>query len=346
MSQNHTAKKALGTPEPTGWGLAFTLLKRWGPRIFGILLFVFVLYKVGIDKIWTALSTADWRPMVPSVLATVPFILVKAWRWSGLARGLGAPKISSWEAFRLYSIGLWWGQATPGQAGDFVKAWYLKRRGADLAAGLTSCLLDRLLDFVALFALSGIALFVYAGSGSSGILVAIAFIVVCAVIAAVVTERWRTPLINFFARLTPPRLREWLSGISLLQSLAALQLDARELVPALGWTVASWVLSIGRVWLCFIAVGVHLPAADFMILTMLQTLAALISIGGVGTRDAVLLLFLRRYGYEDGQAIAISFLILGLNLANILPGFLLWLRDPTPREATLAPGGEQGGAPA
>ena len=58
---------------------------------------------------------------------------------------------------------------------------------------------------------------------------------------------------------------------------------------------------------------------------------ALISIGGIGTRDAVLLLFLRRYGYDDGQAIAISFLILGLNIANIFPGFLLWFRDPVPR---------------
>ena len=74
-----------------------------------------------------------------------------------------------------------------------------------------------------------------------------------------------------------------------------------------------------------------LPIADFLILTLLQTLAALISIGGVGTRDAVLVAFLDRYGYSGGQAIAISFLILGLNLVNILPGFLFWLRDPLPR---------------
>jgi uncharacterized protein (TIRG00374 family) len=330
-----------------------SLAKSWGPRILGILLFLFVLNRVGVERIWTALRGADPWPLIPSFLATVPFIAVKGWRWAGLAAGLGTPVLSRLESFRLYSIGLWWGQATPGQAGDFVKAWYLRRRGAELAPALTSCILDRLFDFVALFGLGALALVAYADGGGSTILVVVALGIVCAAIAAVVTERWRTPLLNILARFTPRPLRERLAAIPLLRSLAELQLDARHLLPALGWTIASWVVSVGRVWLCFIAVGVHLPFADFMILTLLQTLAALISIGGIGTRDAVLLLFLRQYGYDDGQAVAISFLILGLNLANILPGFLFWFRDPVPRgdpsaeEAstptgpTLAPAGER-----
>ena len=338
----HTIVNATATPRPpeqpatpplSGREKALAFAKRWGPRLLGIALFVFVLRTVGVGRVWSALRGADPWPLIPSVLATIPFIAVKSWRWAGLATGLGTPTIRWLEAFRLYAIGLWWGQATPGQAGDFVKAWYLKRNGAELAPALTSCVLDRLFDFVALFALSAIALFAYAGGGGSAILVTVALLLVCAAIGAVVTERWRTPLLKMLARLTPRPLRERLAGIALLRSLAELQLDARQLLPALGWTTASWIVSVGRVWLCFIAVGVNLPFADFMILTMLQTLAALISIGGIGTRDAVLLLFLRRYGYDDGQAIAISFLILGLNLANILPGFLLWLRDPVPRDA-------------
>jgi len=305
--------------------------KRWGPRILGILLFVFVLRTVGVGRVWTALREADPWPLIPAFLATIPFIAVKAWRWAGLAMGLGIFRIGPLEALRLYSIGIWWGQATPGQAGDFVKAWYLRRQGAALAPALTSCILDRLFDFVALFALSGLALFAYAGGDQSVILVIVLFALVCFMIAAVVTERWRTPLLAFLARLTPRPIRERLAGIELLRSLTELQLDARQLLPALAWTAASWIVSVGRVWLCFIALGVNLPLADFMIVVMLQTLAGLISVGGVGTRDAVLVAFLARYGYDGGQAVAISFLILGLNFANIIPGFLLWLRNPVPQ---------------
>lgn len=323
----------------TSQGGVVAWAKRWGPRIVGVLLFIVVLRSVGVGRVWLALRDADPWPLLPAFLATIPFIAVKGWRWAGLAAGLGTPRIGPGEALRLYSIGLWWGQATPGQAGDFVKAWYLRRQGAELAPALTSCILDRLFDFVALFALSGFALFAYAGGGQSMILVVVAFALVCGMIAAVVTERWRVPLLAFLARLTPRPIRERLAGIALLRSLAELRLDARQLLPALAWTLASWIVSVGRVWLCFIAVGVNLPLPDFLIVVMLQTLAGLISIGGIGTRDAVLVAALARYGYDGGQAVAISFLILGLNFANILPGFLLWLRDPVPRAEPTASDG-------
>jgi len=341
-TETSTQPTNASAPPPSGKSALLSFAKSWGPRILGILLFVFVLRTVGVGRIWTALRGADPWPLIPSFLATIPFIAVKSWRWAGLAAGLGTPTLSRLEAFRLYAIGLWWGQATPGQAGDFVKAWYLRRRGAELAPALTSCILDRLFDFVALFGLGALALIAYAGGGGSTILVIVALAIVCVAIAAVVTERWRTPLLNALARVTPRPIRERLAGVALLRSLAELQLDARHLLPAVGWTTASWIVSVGRVWLCFIAVGVHLPVADFMILTLLQTLAALISVGGIGTRDAVLLLFLRQYGYDDGQAVAISFLILGLNLANILPGFILWFRDPVPRGD---PSAEEGVSP-
>lgn len=313
-----------------GW-LAFA--RKWGPRLVGLLLFVIVLRSVGVGRVWTALREADpWLFLIASV-ALFPFIVVKSLRWAGLAAGLGSARIGWFEAFRLYCIGLWWGQATPGQAGDFVKAWYLRRHGGALAPALTSCILDRLFDFVALFALSGAALFVYADGGRSIVLVVALLALVVGAIAAIVTERWRTPLLAFLARLTPRPIRERLAKIELLRSLAELRLDARQLLPATAWTLASWAISLFRVWLCFIALDVRLPFADFMILTLLQAIASLVSIGGVGTRDAVMVAFLDRYGYDGGQAIAISFLILGLNLVNILPGFFFWLRDPVPREA-------------
>ncbi len=319
-------------PARSGWVAS---ARRWVPRLVGLLLFVFVLRSVGVVRVWSALRQADPWPLVPAVLATLPFLAVKSWRWAGLAAGLGTPRLSRWESFRLYAIGIWWGQATPGQAGDFVKAWYLRRQGAELAPALTSCVLDRLFDLVALFALGAVALFAYAGGGQSVVLVVVGLLIVCAAIAAAVTERWRTPLLAILGRLTPRPIRERVAKIALLQSLATLQLDAGQLLPALGWTVGSWVVSVGRLWLCFVALDVRLPFADFLILTVLQTVAGLISIGGIGTRDVVLVAFLAPRGYDGGQAIAISFLILALNLANIIPGFFLWLRDPVPRGVDL-----------
>jgi uncharacterized membrane protein YbhN (UPF0104 family) len=168
------------------------------------------------------------------------------------------------------------------------------------------------------------------GGGRSMALIVFVLLATCVALGGVVTERWRQPALAFLARVTPRAVRERLAGIPALHSLATLRLDARHLLPALGWTVGTWLLSMVRVWLCFIALDVHLPVADFFLVTMLAGTAGIISVAGLGTRDVVMVTYLGRFGYDGGTAIALSFLMLALNLSNIVPGFLLWLREPVP----------------
>ncbi|MGN6362060.1 MAG: lysylphosphatidylglycerol synthase transmembrane domain-containing protein [Thermomicrobiales bacterium] len=312
------------------------LLRRWGPRVLGVALFALVLVSVGPGRVWASLRTANLWLLTPALLLVVPFIATKAWRWAGLAADLALPDLSRWDAFRFYAIGLFAGQATPGQAGDFLKAWYLRSRGAALAPALLSCLLDRLFDIAMLLGLGALALFAYAGGGQSIVLVVLALLAVVVVIALVLTERWRKPVFAALARITPAVIRNRLAANDSLRALAEARLSARQLAPALGWTAVSWMLSLGRVWLCFVALGVHLPLTDFLVATILQGLAALVSIAGLGTRDVVLLTFLARYGYNGGTAVALSFLILIVNMSNVVPGFLVWFRAPVPLRRPIA----------
>jgi uncharacterized protein (TIRG00374 family) len=311
---------------------------RWLVRGLGVALFIGAVVAVGPAKIWDGLRKADPWPLIPAfVLAVVPFIFGKSQRWAGLAHGLGLPRLGVVEAFRLYSIGLWAGQVTPGQAGDFVKAWYLRNRGAAPPAALLSCFLDRLFDLVALLVLTGLALVAVANDGRNVGLIAAVLVATCVMLAAVATDRWRQPLLALLARVTPRAIRERLDAIPAIHSLATLRLDARHLIPALGWTMATWGLSMVRVYLTFLALDVRLPVADFFLVTMLAGSAGIISVGGLGTRDLVLIAYLTRFGYDGGTAVALSFLMLALNLSNIVPGFLLWLREPVPLRQAVEP---------
>jgi uncharacterized protein (TIRG00374 family) len=311
---------------------------RWLVRGLGVALFVGAVVAVGPGKIWDGLRKADPWPLIPAfALAVLPFIFGKSQRWAGLVHGLSLPRLGPVEAFRLYSIGLWAGQVTPGQAGDFVKAWYLRNRGAALPGALLSCFLDRLFDLAALLVLTGFALVAVANDGRNVGLITAVLVATCAMLAAVATDRWRQPLLALLARVTPRRVRERLDAIPALHSLANLRLDARHLIPALGWTAATWALSMVRVWLTFIALDVRLPVADFFLVTMLAGSAGIISVGGLGTRDLVLVAYLSRFNYDGGTALALSFLMLLLNLSNIVPGFLLWLREPVPLRQETAP---------
>jgi glycosyltransferase 2 family protein len=327
-------------PRPSPLGA----LRRWGLQLVGVALFIWVLRSVGPANVWRALRAADPWPIVPAVLVVLPFIYVKGWRWARILAGLG-DTLPLGAACRYYAIGMFAGQATPGQAGDFVKAWYLRSRGVPLAHALLSSLLDRLFDLAVIFALGAVAiLFTVANDARSVALVVAALLVVCAALAAAMTARWRAPLLALLARLTPGPLRARLAGNELLRSLADAQLDARHLAPVLGLTAVAWVMTLGRVYLCFRAVGVSLELFDYLLVAVLILLASLISIGGIGTRDAVLLALLSARHYDRGQAEAISLLILVLNVSNIVPGFLIWLREPLPlrRAAAMGAPGEDG----
>ena len=325
MTKQAAGAEAKGT---AWWRTALS----WLVRGLGLALFIGAVVAVGPAHIWEGLRHADPWPLIPAfVIGVIPFVFGKSLRWAGLVDGLGLPRLRPGEAFRLYAIGLWAGQVTPGQAGDFLKAWYLRGRGAPLPAALLSCFLDRLFDLVALLVLSGCALIAVAGGGGrSMVLIVFVLLATCVALGGIVTEGWRQPVLAFLARVTPRAVRERVEGIPALQSLATLRLDARHLLPAIGWTVGPWLLSMFRVWLCFVALDVRLPVADFFLVTMLAGTAGIISIAGLGTRDVVMVTYLSRFGYGGGTAVALSFLMLALNLSNIVPGFLLWLREPVP----------------
>ena len=136
-------------------------LLRWGLRLLGPALFVYILWRnwnelAGMGRI---LQEIRWLPLILSIILVFPFVLLKGWRWQVILDDLG--QHVPWRKLVLYySLGIFMGAAMPGQAGDFLKAWYLKEEGHDLGAALLSTVIDRIFDMLimALLALSGLYL--------------------------------------------------------------------------------------------------------------------------------------------------------------------------------------------
>ncbi|HRC76797.1 MAG TPA: lysylphosphatidylglycerol synthase transmembrane domain-containing protein, partial [Kouleothrix sp.] len=131
---------------------------RWAIRLIGPALLVLFLWRTDFSRLAEGLARVQIWPLVLSLALFLPFIAVKSWRWNMLMRELGMQPPSLGFAMALYMIGLYLGGTTPGQSGDFVKAWYLRERGQPLAPALFSILLDRLFDFVIMALLALLAL--------------------------------------------------------------------------------------------------------------------------------------------------------------------------------------------
>lgn len=301
----------------------------WGLRLAGTLFFIALLVwldlsgALPVERVWSAFSNADPALVALSIGLYVPFLVVKAARWRLLSADMMMP-ISWADSWRIYSIGLAAGTFTPGQAGDALKAWYLQRAGYPLGRGLGSSVLDRLFDVAGLAALGLLGVAVYGGrfAGQTPALVAWAVLGVLVVVffAWEPTRNWVVSLVS--RRLTRLGLVGQQGDVAPVWTL-----KPANIITASALTIGSFATSIFRVWLLAAALGVWLGPLEVSGFVGLTTAAALVpvSVGGIGTRDAVAALAFTQLGYSPAEGIAVSLLLLLLNAAQAVSGWLVWL---------------------
>ena len=306
--------------------------RTWGIRVGGTLLFVALLVWLDLqgvlplEQLWVALSRADLWLVGLSIGLYVPFLVVKAARWRRLSVDMLMP--FGWrDAWRIYAIGLAAGTFTPGQAGDALKAWYLQRMGHPLGRALGSSIFDRLFDVSALAVLGllGVAVYGQRFAGQTPALVALTLLCLgmVAFFAWNRTREWAVNLVKL--RLSSLTKDE---GLRTKDASAQWSLERRTLITAGLLTVASFATSVFRVWLLAAAVGVWLGPLEVAGFVGLTTAAALVpvTVGGIGTRDVVAALAFTQLGLPASQGIAVSLMILVLNLAQAIAGWVVWLR--------------------
>jgi uncharacterized protein (TIRG00374 family) len=328
---------ALPTP-PT----SEALLRTWGLRIAGTLLFIVLLVWLDLqgvlplEQVWQQLTSANPLLVGLSIALYVPFLAVKTERWRRVSADMLMPL--RWrDAWRIYAIGLAAGTFTPGQAGDALKAWYMQRMGYPLGRALGSSIFDRLFDVAGLAVLGLLGVAVYgqhfAGQIPALIALALACVGMVAFFAWNRTRAWAVKLVKgrlsrLVDRSQESGIRNREGGNTPTSQSSPWSLQSITLVSAGLLTVASFATSIFRVWLLAGALGVWLGPLEVAGFVGLTTAAALVpvSVGGVGTRDVVASLAFQQLGLLATQGFAVSLLILVLNLAQAVTGWGVWLR--------------------
>ncbi len=301
----------------------------WLLRLLGPLLLILFLLNSDIPRLFTILQQAALWPILLALLLMPPFILIKAWRWQYLLRELRL-HLPFRTVAGLYTVAIFWGAVTPGQSGDFARAWYLRERGAPLAPALLSTMIDRLCDLLVMSATATVGilalgqllpnpalrtlLIVGMGSGLT---------MLTAVLAIRTPRQWL--LTRLLPMLLPARLQASLERWN--NQLASLTLHPRLTLVLVVTSLISAAFTFYRLWLLFIALDVYIPLHIVVgvsaLVAVLQVLP--ISIAGVGVRDAALIAVVTApaYGYSQEQALAISVLFLLLTLEHIVIGFIV-----------------------
>lgn len=309
-----------------------SVLKRVGRvaiRLVGPLLLIYFLITTDLAKLWhTLLQTDPWMTALAMVLV-VPFMFLKGWRWQLILDAWQIP-IGIVDATALYTVGIFLGIMTPGQAGDAVKAWYLRQRGESLAAGLASVVLDRLFDVGVMGILAATGLYFFWDVLPGGRVLNVATVVVMLLVVVLgLFVAASTGLRARVLRLAPRALRSRIDA----SAVERMHLTPRRLLLIGVVTVFGLAFTFVRIYLLFLALDTHVPIGPFIALVAIIALVGTASPGGVGTRDVVMVVALSSLlamPATDAQAraIALSTLVLGLTVLNVILGYLVSFRYP------------------
>lgn len=309
-------------------------------RLLGPALLILFLANANLEQLWESLRSARAWPIALSLLLMPPFVLIKSWRWLRLMREMGL-QLDFRTACGLYTVGLFYGATTPGQAGDLLKGVYLHDRGQPLAPAMLSVVLDRLFDLLVMAAFGTLGIFALGrllpGRELQTGLVLVMALGLAALTAVLVARGPRTWMLTValprFAPGFTATLSRWNSQLHGMSLRLALIVELTLL------SLGSAAFTFLRLWLLFLALGldrVPLPVVVGVsaLIAVLQVLP--ISIAGVGVRDAALIAVLLPYGYQTEQALALSALFLLINVQHILVGFILSFWYPLARRSAPA----------
>jgi len=317
------------------WRAFGRIFLRWTLRLLGPALLAYILWqnRNQLATAWTTLRGVRWLPLALSLFLVFPFVLLKGWRWQVILDDLG--QHVPWPKLTLYyALGIFLGVATPGQAGDFLKAWYLKEDGYDLGAALISTVVDRLFDMMlmGLLALSGLYVLwrYFPRVGTVLVLVAMMGGILLA-LSVLLSRRWRNWLIERVLRyLTPASVRRILRERDARAYLDHFFLSWRNVALGTLISLASFSTTFFRLWLLIPALGKSLPFKVFVPTIALVALGSLLSVAGLGTREFILLTILSApgLGWSKGEILGYSALFLCVGLENLVLGLPLYLARP------------------
>ncbi len=308
--------------------------------VIGIVLFLYIIWNMNLLEILSILKNTDMFYLSISIIFIVPIIAVKAFKWKMLMKvyNIDYPFIKSIGAWLVgYSVSL----ITPGRLGDFYRAYYLREK-TSLGKSLTTVMVDRIIDVIVLFSLAliGIVFFAsfYAGYFDLLLSVVVIFILFLLFVFLLTRKGFVIRILRpFFRAMIPDRYKPKLGTVfnDFYKGLGIMRNRKTIIIVSTVLGIIAMLLTIFQYYLMALALNITLPFQFLLMITPITMLleALPVSLSGIGTRDAALVLFFAFIHLTAESAISFSLVILfvGHILLGII-GMLIWFRMPARKE--------------
>jgi len=303
--------------------------------LIGIVLFIYIIYSVGWQKILLTIAKADINFLLISVPFIIPGVIIKAIKWKMVVNRFDK-KFPLMESLKIWLVGLFFGAVTPGRFGDFIKTFYLKNRGVRFGTSLSTIFVDRVMDVLSLVVLSTLGsffiLFIFKRLDISLYLF---FLTAILIIIILILSRKKSML--FFAKpvfnyMVPSKYkRSFKAGFNdFYHALSVLRDSKKVIFVVFALSLFSWLTSYVQAIFIFKSLGADVPYIYLVTFLSTEVLLSLlpISISGFGTREFVYVTLFSLIGITPEVAISFGFINVLFTLLTAFVGLLIWLVKP------------------
>ncbi len=290
--------------------------------LIGVILFIYIVNRIGADKIVDALGEINPILFVLSLSLFIPRIIMSTYVWKRVATVQGI-NVSMPVLIKLNMIGLFYGTVTPLWLGDYIRVPYLHEESNEpLGKCASSVTIDLLIEFVSLFILALIGSVVLIKSFPSLFFIFFSvFVVIISVIVFLKEKKRSEKLFRIVYRLLiPERLRP-----SMENEFNAFYRDMpplKSLVIPLLIGIASYTLYFIQIYVVALSFSIKIPVTTFILIYSVAALIGLIpiTVSGLGTREAALIHIFSIYGIPSNIAVAIS--LSGYIITMLIPSMV------------------------
>ena len=301
-------------------------------RLLGIIVFGIILWRIDLRSLVNILRNARLEYLAGGLLLVLVILAIKSLRWRYLMHLQGI-NFSYWDTFLMFSAGIFWGVLTPARVGELSKALYLTKRGYSLGKASVSVVYDRLIDIFVLLLIGygSMLAFLSVIERKTTYLIIILGLLAGIVIGLFLHPGSRERLRRLLFQILMPKTGHVKLKLNIDEFFESLKdYKLRHMTYPFALTALSRSVYFSITFL--FAKSLSIPISFFynVVCVSFSTFMALlpISVAGLGTRDATLILLFSLVGLSKERAVGFAATILLMSVAAGTIGFFAWLKKP------------------
>ena len=295
--------------------------------LIGVIIFALILSQLDFSKLVSVLEKIQYKYLVLASLIAPLILISKGYRWNYLKKIQGI-NYSIKDSILIYGAGIFIGVLTPGRLGDLIKVMYLKNNKCSIGKSFVSVISDRLADliFLLLFSCLGISFF-FSFLQKPLYLSVIGLISLIAFFFILLKTDLNKKIFHFFVPFKYKK--SWKLNINdFVTDLKTYTF--KNYLATFILTTISWTMYYFQMYFLAKSVGISIP---FLYISIATTIAGFItllpvSILGLGTRDAVLIMLFSNFAIPNESTISFSVLILLMAILVSVIGYISWIIKP------------------